>query len=75
MKLIDYIKPMTKGELEGFAARCGSTVGQLRQVAYGRRASAELAIRIDMASSGVVNCEDIRSDINWAYLRGKQRAA
>ncbi|MDN6872925.1 YdaS family helix-turn-helix protein [Pseudomonas citronellolis] len=75
MKLIDYIKPMTKEELDAFAARCGSTVGQLRQVAYGRRASADLAIRIDMASDGVVNCEDIRGDINWAYLRGRQRAA
>ncbi|EMG9297672.1 TPA: YdaS family helix-turn-helix protein [Pseudomonas aeruginosa] len=75
MKLIDYIKPMTKEELDAFAARCGSTVGQLRQVAYGRRASADLAIRIDIASDGVVNCEDIRDDINWAYLRGRQRAA
>lgn len=75
MKLIDYIKPMTKEELDAFAARCGSTVGQLRQVAYGRRTSADLAIRIDIASDGVVNCEDIRDDINWAYLRGRQRAA
>ena len=75
MKLLDYIKPMTKEALDDFAASCGSTVGQLRQVAYGRRASADLAIRIDMASGGVVNCEDIREDINWAYLRGRERAA
>lgn len=75
MKLLDYIKPMTKEVLDDFAARCGSTVGQLKQVAYGRRASADLAIRIDMASDGVVNCEDIREDINWAYLRGRGRAA
>ena len=70
MKLLDYIKPMTKEELEAFAAKCGSTVGQIKQVAYGRRASAELAIRIDMASGGKVRCEDIRGDINWRYVRG-----
>lgn len=69
MKLLDYIKPLTKEQLESFATSCGSTVGQIKQVAYGRRASAELAIRIDMASSGQVSCEDIRDDINWEYLR------
>ncbi|HGY9618056.1 transcriptional regulator [Pseudomonas putida] len=74
MKLLDYIKPLEKAQLEAFATSCGSTVGQIRQVAYGRRASAELAIRIDIASSGLVSCEDIRDDINWEYLRGKRAA-
>ena len=75
MKLLDYIKPLAKDQLEAFAAGCGSTVGQIKQVAYGRRASAELAIRIDMASGGEVACEDIRADIDWSYLRGKKVAA
>lgn len=74
MKLLDYIKPLEKAQLEAFATSCGSTVGQIKQVAYGRRASAELAIRIDIASSGQVSCEDIRDDINWKYLRGREVA-
>ncbi|WP_339514486.1 YdaS family helix-turn-helix protein [Pseudomonas sp. RL_15y_Pfl2_60] len=69
MKLLDYIKPLTKEQLEVFSSSCGSTVGQIKQVAYGRRASAELAIRIDIASLGQVSCEDIRGDIDWKYLR------
>lgn len=75
MKLLDYIKPLSKEQTEAFAASCGSTVGQIKQVAYGRRASAELAIRIDIASAGQVSCEDIREDINWSYLRGDAAAA
>ena len=74
MKLLDYIKPLTKEQLEEFAEGCGSTVGQIKQVAYGRRASAELAIRIDIASQGKVSCEDIRGDIDWSYLRGTNAA-
>lgn len=75
MKLLDYIKPLTREQLEEFAEGCGSTVGQIKQVAYGRRASAELAIRIDIASQGKVSCEDIRADIDWSYLRGTNAAA
>eukprot|EP01031_Cornospumella_fuschlensis_P049160 gene49160-biopygen39398 len=75
MKLLEYIRTMSQEELSAFAERTGSTVGQIKQVAYGRRASAELAIRIDIASCGDVTCEDIRSDINWAYLRGSDSAS
>lgn len=75
MKLLDYIKHLTREQLEEFAEGCGSTVGQIKQVAYGRRASAELAIRIDIASQGKVSCEDIRDDIDWNYLRGTNAAA
>lgn len=70
MDLLDFIKPMNKGVLEAFAFQCSTTPGQIKQVAYGRRASAELAMRIDQASKGAVLCEAIRPDIDWAYLRG-----
>lgn len=71
MNLLDYIKPLKADALEAFALKCRSTPGQIRQVAYGRRASAELAIRIDMASDGAVRCEDIRPDVDWDYLRNQ----
>lgn len=71
MNLREYIKPLKKPELEQFASRCGTSVGQIKQVAYGhRRASAGLAVRIDRETGGAVRCEEMRPDIDWAYLRG-----
>jgi len=76
MKLLDYLKPLNKDAKAALAARCGTTVGQLTQVAYGhRRANASLAIDLDRETGGVVACEETRPDIDWAYLRGRQRAA
>lgn len=75
MKLLDYMKGLDKQKLETFALTCGTSVGQLRQVAYGRRAGAELAIAIDRSSCGEVSCEEVRPDIDWEYLRGSSKAA
>ncbi|MEB0311542.1 YdaS family helix-turn-helix protein [Pseudomonas sp. 10B1] len=70
MNLHEFIKPMEKVSLEAFAAACLTTVGQLKQVAYGnRRPSASLAINIERESSGSVTCEQMRPDVDWAYLR------
>ncbi len=75
MNLRDYIKPFDKQALDGFAAKCGTTAGQLKQVAYGyRRPGAALAISIERESSRAVACEDMRPDIDWAYLRGTESA-
>ncbi|OLU23102.1 hypothetical protein BVH03_23015 [Pseudomonas sp. PA15(2017)] len=72
MTLIDFIKGLDKEALEGFAACCGTSLGQLKQVAYGhRRASAALSISLDRETGGRVPCEETRPDIDWAYLRGK----
>lgn len=76
MTLLDYIKALDKTQLEAFALSCGTSVGQLRQVAYeNRRASAALAIEIDRNSSGAVLCESLRPDIDWQYLRHSPAAA
>ena len=73
MNLHDYIKPFDKQSLENFAASCGTTVGQLKQVAYGyRRPGAALAISIERESSRSVICEEMRPDIDWAYLRSTE---
>ncbi len=70
MNLLDFIKRLDREGTDDFARRCGTTAGQLRQVAYGhRRASASLAILVDRESKGVVRCEDLRPDIDWQYLR------
>ncbi|MCU0092239.1 helix-turn-helix domain-containing protein [Pseudomonas koreensis] len=70
MTLSEYLKTMDKEGLEALAALCGTSVGQLKQVAYGnRRASAGLAVSLDRETSGVIRCEALRPDIDWAYLR------
>lgn len=70
MTLSEYLKTMDKDGLEAFACRCGTSVGQLKQVAYGnRRASAGLAVCLDRETGGVIRCEALRPDIDWAYLR------
>ncbi len=70
MNLLTYIKGLDAKSLNDLAVACGTTAGQLKQVAYGnRRASAQLAISIDRSTQGGVTCEELRSDIDWSYLR------
>lgn len=59
-----------------FAQRCGSTFAHVRNVAYGQKTCAEkLAINIERESGGKVRCEDLRPDVDWAYLRGTHGAS
>ena len=54
-----------------FAAKCRTTYGHLRNVAYGQKPCAEsLCINIERESGGAVPCESLRPDVDWAYLRG-----
>lgn len=70
MTLSEYLKTMDKEGLDGLARRCGTSVGQLKQVAYGnRRASAGLAVSLDRETEGKIPCESLRPDIDWGYLR------
>lgn len=71
MDLKDYLAGLTTEEAKkAFAARCATTPGQLKQVAYGhRRAGEALAINIERESHGSVTCEELRPDVDWAYLR------
>lgn len=61
---------------EAFATRCKTSLGQLKQVAYGsRRAGESLAINIERESFRAVTCEELRPDVDWAYLRQSGRKA
>lgn len=70
MHLKDFYISMTADQRDDFARRCGTTLGQLRNVAYGRNCGEALAISIERESNGAVRCEDLRPDVDWAYLRG-----
>jgi len=76
MQLLNYLKSLDLDAQKAFALRCETSVGQLKQVAYGyRRAGAGLAILIERESQGDVRCETLRPDIEWSYLRGTSKAA
>ncbi|WP_372822178.1 transcriptional regulator [Pseudomonas parafulva] len=74
MTLSEYLKTMDSEGLDTLARSCGTSAGQLKQVAYGnRRASAGLAVNLDRETGGEILCESLRPDIDWGYLRqGKQ---
>ena len=75
MSLHEYIKLLDKATLSDLAIRCGTTVGQLRQIAYqNRRANGGLAVSIERETGGAIKCEQLRPDIDWAYLRGSKAA-
>ncbi|WP_430445513.1 MAG: transcriptional regulator [Pseudomonas piscis] len=75
MSLHTYMKSLDKLQVEDLASRCKTTMGQLKQIAYGnRRASGGLAVNLERETKGAVTCEELRPDIDWAYLRGSKAA-
>lgn len=75
MNLHEFLKPLENEALLAFAVACDTSPGQLKQVAYGnRRPSASLAINIERESHGQITCEELRPDIDWAYVRGTKQA-
>jgi len=74
MNLHEFLKPLENDALLALATACDTSPGQLKQVAYGnRRPSASLAINIERESQGEVTCEELRPDIDWAYVRGTKQ--
>lgn len=70
MKLINYLNGMPADQRNSFAAGCGTSVGYLRQVGYGNRLCREsLAINIERESQRAVTCEELRPDVDWAFIR------
>ncbi|MCG5072248.1 helix-turn-helix domain-containing protein [Paraburkholderia sp. RG36] len=65
-----YFKSLAKAEREKFAEAVGTSVAYLWQIAYKqRRCNESLAIEIEKASGQQVRVEDLRPDVDWAYLR------
>ncbi|MBT9428913.1 transcriptional regulator [Candidatus Symbiopectobacterium endolongispinus] len=59
----------------GRAASLGRTLGipsvLISQWANGiRQVPAERCPEIEKSTAGIVTCEDLRPDVDWAYLRG-----
>lgn len=61
--LLDYIKNLSSSDLHTFSSDCGTTTGNLMQIAYGGSVSAKLAKVIHEKSNKAVLLEELRPDI------------
>ncbi|MDR3353365.1 MAG: helix-turn-helix domain-containing protein [Zoogloeaceae bacterium] len=75
-KLRAYINSLSPQQQQGFAERCGTSIGYLRKaLSVKPNLSESLCINIERESAGAVTCEELRPDVDWAYLRGSGAAA
>ncbi|HOX27342.1 MAG TPA: YdaS family helix-turn-helix protein [Candidatus Krumholzibacteria bacterium] len=74
MQLIHYIQGLgDEDKRVAFAERAGTSPAYLLQLAYGyKRASVNMCVSIEKASRGAVRCEELRKDVDWAYLKGRK---
>lgn len=71
--LLEYLNGLSKAARLEFVRRCGTTEGYLRKAAsIKQRLGAELCIALERESGGAVRCEDLRGDVDWAYLRSSR---
>ena len=65
-----YLNGLRVAEQADFARKCDTSIGYLRKaLAVQSQIGINLCIAIERESDGVVSCEDLRPDIDWAYLR------
>lgn len=66
-----YLNSLDRLGQEAFASRCDTSVGYLRKAISVQQPLREsLVIAIERESGGAVICEELRPDVDWAYLRG-----
>lgn len=74
MTLDDYLKDPRRRAAD-FARGLGVSQVQLSQWRTGaRQVPAEHCPKIEKATGGTVTCEILRPDVDWAYLRGTEKA-
>jgi DNA-binding transcriptional regulator YdaS (Cro superfamily) len=68
MELKTYLSP--RGRVNELAALIGVPAALMSQWKVGARpVPAERCPAIEKATAGAVRCEDLRPDVDWAYLR------
>lgn len=69
-KLVTYLNDLPVEKQRDFAVKCDTTIGQMRQIAYGcRPCRTEMAIAIDRESNGVVTMDYMAPQIDWDFVR------
>lgn len=72
-KLLAYLNELTKEQRATFVSLCGTSEGYLRKaISAGQRLGSDLCIPIERESNGIVTCEQLRPDVDWAFLRNKK---
>ena len=75
-KLLRYLNALAKAERAVFCEACCTSERYLRKaVSAQQRLGSDLCIKIDKASAGEIRCEDLRPDVDWAYLRDSAKPA
>jgi DNA-binding transcriptional regulator YdaS (Cro superfamily) len=73
-KLIEFLNSLEPSDQAAFAEACGTSVGYLRKAcSKGQKLGDNICINIERESQGKVTCEDLRPDVDWAYLRGTKK--
>lgn len=69
-KLQAYLNGLPTLEQAAYAKRSGTTVGYLRKcISTGQKIGEGICINLERESSRAVTVEDLRDDVDWAYLR------
>ena len=69
-KLLTYINSLSKVDRARFIGACGTSEGYLRKaVCIDQKIGSDMCINIERESGRAVRCEDLRPDIDWAFLR------
>jgi len=65
-----YLNGLDVASQLDFARRCGTSVGYLRKAAsIGQKIGEGLCIALERESQKAIRCEELRPDVDWAYLR------
>lgn len=69
-----YLNSLSPIDQADFARRCGTSVGYLRKaLSTGQQLGESLCINLERESAQAVYCEQLRPDVDWAYLRATPR--
>ena len=72
--LLEYLNGLPVAKQNSLAVQCRTTIGYLRQIAYGnRKCSAEMAIDLERESDRALICEELCPEADWAYIRAERR--
>lgn len=71
--LLAYLNDLASEDQISFAVRCGTSINYLRKAcSVGQRLGEKTCINIERESGGVIRCEVLRPDVDWAYLRNSE---
>lgn len=71
-----YLNGLPKEKRTAYVQACGTTENYLRKaMSVGQQLGADLCIALERESGGAVQCEDIRPDVDWAYIRASNQVS